>query len=395
MMTGQNIVCFAKDWSEDPTSNNHVMRLLAERNKVLWLNSITTRTPTFTSGSDVRKIGRKLKAFMRGADEVSPGLSVFTPVVLPFPHSAWAARLNQVILKASVGMLRVQRRMSPFQLWSFLPSAVRYVGKFGEELLVYYVTDEFSQFKHLDGQKMAAMDREMCERADIVFATAHTLVERKKQFNPETHLASHGVDHAHFASTLAESTLPAPEMTALPKGPVIGFVGLIESWIDVSLLDVIAERRPSWQIVLIGKSNVDLSSLKRHNNIYLLGRKPYAELPRYLKAFTVGVIPFVLNELTLNVNPIKLREYLSAGLPVVSSDIPEVRSYADDRDCFVAANHDQFLSALDQAVNSDTPEARHLRSQAMRRESWEQKVAELGDHVMRARMKKGLAPAAP
>jgi len=246
-------------------------------------------------------------------------------------------------------------------IWSFLPSAVRYVGKFGEELLVYYVTDEFSQFKHLDGQKMAAMDREMCERADLVFATAHTLVERKKQFNPETHLASHGVDHAHFASTLAESTSLAPEMAALPPGPVIGFVGLIESWIDLALIEAIAERRPHWQIVLIGKSNVDLSSLKRHDNIHLLGRKPYAELPRYLKAFTVGVIPFVLNELTLNVNPIKLREYLSAGLPVVSSDIPEVRSYADDRDCFVAASHDRGATfAPSVRVNDDTGCATHF-----------------------------------
>ena len=387
-MRDENIVCFAKDWSEDPTSNNHVMRLLAAHNRVLWLNSISTRTPTFTSGSDLRKIGRKLKAFSRGAEEVSPGLSVFTPIVLPFPHSALAGRMNQVVLQASVAVLRAQRRMKPFQLWSFLPSAVRYVGKLGEELLVYYITDEFSQFKHLDGQKMAAMERELCERADIVFATARTLVERKKKFNPETHLASHGVDHALFASSLSESTPLAPEMAALPPGPVIGFVGLIEAWVDLALIDAIAARRPSWQIVLIGKSNVDLSPLARHANVHVLGRRPYADLPRYCKAFTVGVIPFVINELTLNVNPIKLREYLSAGLSVVSSDIPEVRSYANRRDCFVAETHEGFIAALDQAVEIDGPEIRRRRSDEMRGESWEHRVAELGDHIMRVKARK-------
>ena len=114
---------------------------------------------------------------------------------------------------------------------------------------------------------------------------------------------------------------------------------------------------------MIGKTTVDLSALGRYKNIHILGRKPYADLPRYCKGFTVGIIPFVINELTLNVNPIKLREYLSAGLAVVSSDIPEVRSYANGRDCFVADGHDQFIAALDQAVEMDTPETRRRRSE--------------------------------
>src|SRR5687767_14879188 len=98
-VSAENIICFAKDWSEDPTSNNHVMRLLAKQHKVLWLNSISMRAPSLTSGRDVRKIGKKLASFTRGAQRVSDNLWVYTPIVLPFPHSPLAVRVNRWILK--------------------------------------------------------------------------------------------------------------------------------------------------------------------------------------------------------------------------------------------------------------------------------------------------------
>ena len=104
MLTGANIICFAKDWSEDPTSNNHVMRLLGRDNEVLWLNSIATRAPKLSSGSDMAKIRRKLQSFAAGPKRVSDGLSVFTPLVLPFPHSAAAVMLNRQILRATTAL---------------------------------------------------------------------------------------------------------------------------------------------------------------------------------------------------------------------------------------------------------------------------------------------------
>src|SRR5690349_20488031 len=116
-MMGRNVVCFAKDWDENPTSNNHVMRLLARNNRVLWLNSITTRTPNLRDGRDVAKIFRKLRSFFRGAAHVADGLWVYTPVVLPFPHSRLATRINTWILRAALAVMR--RRLGlrgPFQL---------------------------------------------------------------------------------------------------------------------------------------------------------------------------------------------------------------------------------------------------------------------------------------
>src|SRR4051812_3540967 len=282
MMTGANIICFAKDWSEDPTSNNHVMKLLARDNQVLWLNSIATRTPKLSSSSDMGKIRRKLQSFVEGPRQVEQGLSVFTPLVLPFPHSPPAIAVNRQILRATTSLLRRRLHMNDFQLWSFLPTAVEYFGKLGESFRVYYCTDEWSQFSYVDGARVTAMEKELCQRCDIVFTTSRTLLEKKKPWNPETHLASHGVDWAHFARALAPETVVPAEIAGLNR-PVLGFYGLVQDWIDIDLVGWIAEQRPDWTIVMIGKVAVDHSRWKDTPNIKWLGRKEYAELPAYSK----------------------------------------------------------------------------------------------------------------
>jgi len=392
MLQGENIVCFAKDWSEDPTSNNHVMKLLARDNRVLWMNSIATRAPSLTSRRDLGKIVTKLKSFVKGPITVEDQMDIYTPIVLPFPHSRLAGRINEQILKQSLRLLRNNRDMDEFQLWSFIPSAAKYIGKLGESLVVYYCTDEWSHFSSVDKDKTMALERELCQRADIVFTTASTLLERKRIYNPETHLALHGVDQAHFARALDPETELAPELRELPR-PIVGFVGLIQDWVDIELIRHMAQRHRDWTLVLVGKSLVDLSSIERLPNVRLLGRKPYDSLPSYLKGFDVGIIPFVLNELTRNVNPIKLREYLSAGLPVVSTDIPEVARYVRGAGtlanaCTVATTHEEFDAAVEYALANDSPAARRARSEAMLEETWERKVAVLGEHIKRVRAKR-------
>lgn len=393
MMQDQNIVCFAKDWFEDPTSNNHVMRILARTNQVLWLNSIATRRPDFTSGGDLGKIVKKLRSFARGPERVDAGLDIYTPIVLPFPHSRVANKVNQHIMRASIGALRRTRGMESFQLWTFLPTAAPYAGKLGESFLVYYCIDEWSRFSALDRDRIVAMERELCRRADVVFTTSRPLLESKRAYNPETHLALHGVDHAHFARALAPDTMVAEDIARLPR-PVLGFIGLIEDWVDLELIAYLAARRPDWSFALIGKSKVDTSRLASHPNVHLLGHKPYASLPAYCKAFDVSLIPFVVNELTRHVNPIKLREYLSAGLACVSTDIPAVRDHAEPASealrgaCCVASTRHEFHDAVERALRADSPAARQRRSDAMKTETWDDKVRQVGDIVLRVAERK-------
>src|SRR3977135_221725 len=118
-------------------------------------------------------------------------------------------------------------------------------------------------------------------------------------------------------------TPPPAEVKGAP-GPIIGFWGLIADWVDLQLIRHVADAFSGGKVVLPGNSSTDMKPLHGARNIRVLGRKPYAELPRYAKAFDVALMPFKVNELTLAANPLKVREYLAAGLPVVSTAIPEV-----------------------------------------------------------------------
>ena len=323
-----DIVCFAKDWDDDPTSNTHVMRLLARRHRVLWLNSIGMRTPRLASGRDLGRLARKLRSALGGARQAAPGLWVASPIVLPLPHSRIASALNRVLLRVTVAALRRRLGMRRFQLWTFLPNAVDYVGRLGESLVVYYCVDDWLHAAGFDGPRLRAMEQTLCQRADLVFATAHGLVATLRAWNPETHLAPHGVDHAHFARALDPATAMAPEVARLPR-PVLGVIGLIDERVDLELVAALARARPAWSIAIVGRTAVETGALARQPNVHFLGRQPYARLPEFCRGFAAGLIPFRVNDYTRHVNPIKLREYLSAGLPVVATALPEVARYAE------------------------------------------------------------------
>jgi glycosyltransferase involved in cell wall biosynthesis len=368
------IVAFAKDWHEDPTSNHHVLRELARTRRVLWLNSLATRTPKLSSGRDLGKIRRKLAEFARGPVNVENDLWVMTPLVLPLPGSAVARAINRQILRATIRAIRLRLGIKQFELWTFLPNTADYIGTLGEQLAVYYCVDEWSLFSYLDRAQTVAAERRVLERVDAVFAINHALADAKRAVNRATYVSPHGVDHALFARALAPALAVPPDLEALPH-PRIGFYGTLRDWVDFELIAYIARSRPSWSIVLIGQALGDLSALGGLTNVHLLGQKRHDELPAYCKGFDVGMIPYRIEERMTFVNPLKLREYLSAGVPVVSTPVPEVVRYAHM--CQIAATPSDFVAAIETALADNTPAARRARSDAMTQETWSARVAEV------------------
>jgi glycosyltransferase involved in cell wall biosynthesis len=366
------IVAFAKDWHEDPTSNHHVLRELARTRRVLWLNSIGTRKPELGSARDLGKIRRKLGEFARGAVRVENDLWIATPLALPFPHSSAARALNRQVLRGTIRALRMQLGIREFELWTFLPNVADYVGSLGEQLAVYYCVDEWSLFSYLDRDQTASAERELLGKVDAVFAINHALAEAKRKVNPRTFVSPHGVDHAAFARALDPPTSVPEDLAALPA-PRLGFYGTIRDWVDLDLIASIAKARPQWSIALIGQQLGDVSAIAGLPNVHLLGQKRHDELPAYCKGMSVGLIPYRIDERMTYVNPLKLREYLSAGVPVVSTPVPEVARYPELAQ--VAASAPDFIAAIERALAEDSPERRRARSAAMTNETWSARVA--------------------
>ncbi len=131
--------------------------------------------------------------------------------------------------------------------------------------------------------------------------------------------------------------------------PVIGYFGAIAEWFDIDLVAHCAKTLPECDFVLIGSTaGADVSAFRDLPNVRLTGEVAYENLPAYLHAFDVCLIPFKTNELTLCTNPVKVYEYLAAGKPVVATDLPEVRLMADV--VHVADNSDAFVAGIRKAL---------------------------------------------
>jgi glycosyltransferase involved in cell wall biosynthesis len=377
VIEGFSIVCFAHDWGGDPTSKTHIMRLLARRNRVLWVNSIAMRRPS-ASRSDARRLVDKLRRSFAGCIEPERNLFVVNPLVLPFPGSPIAQRANADLLVRFVRRTLARLGADAPLLWTFLPTVNRLVGRLGERMVIYHCVDKYAEFSGVPREAILEMERDLVTRADLVFTSAKQLFEECRLFNPHTHFVTHGVDVAHFERSL-ESTTPVPTDVATLPRPIVGFFGLLADWVDLPLIRSLALDRPQWSFVLIGKVAMDLDPLKGLPNVHCLGQKPYADLPGYCRGFDVALIPFRRNELTQRVNPLKLREYLAAGLPVVATPLPEVARY--DGLVHLADDRDTFLAGIEAALAQRRPELDRARVDAMRTESWEARVTQMSELV--------------
>ena len=375
MIRNESIICFAHDWNGDPTSKTHIMRILSEKNRILWVDSIGMRRPT-VSGRDARRLARKLRQITRGLVTVNPNLHVASPLVLPLPGVPGVDRLNATLLSASLRYFARRAGLTRPIVWTFLPTTVGLLGRLGESRVIYHCVDEYSAFAGVPREALRRMEAELVRRADLVLASSETLAEARRRVNPRTFFVSHGVDVAHFSRAL-DPALPRPADVAGLAGPVIGFFGLLAEWIDLELLAAIARRRPHWTLLLLGKATVDTGALRALPNVRLLGQKPYAALPAYCRAFDVGLIPFRIDELTVRANPLKLREYLAAGLPVVSTDLPEVRKYAGL--VRLAGGPEGFIEAIEAALADRNEPADRARVAAMQSESWEARVEQISE----------------
>ncbi|MFL5342132.1 MAG: glycosyltransferase [Gemmataceae bacterium] len=385
LLFGRDVICFSHDWTGDPLSKTHLMRILSRHNRVLWVNSIGYRTPGVNK-ADIGRAWRKLKAARQSLREVEPNIFVLNPIAIPAYGLRFVRAINRLWLKWQVKKAMRTLGFRDAINWVFNPAAAVLAGALGEKLLIYQCVDEYTAFTGVQSGAIAQLEEQLLRRADAVIVSADRLLQSKKRINPATVLVRHGVDFTHFRSALDPATKVPEEVANLPR-PVIGFFGLIADWVDVELMAKVAQHFSTGSLVVLGKATTDISMLQELPNVHVLGRKPYQELPAYCKAFDVAINPFRINELTLNANPLKVREYLAAGLPVVSTDIPEVAVLGQ---CRIGSDHDHFIREVGAALQRPGPQAEI--SEGVRAESWEARVHEIEHHLAGALAARATGP---
>lgn len=380
LLRGRDIICFSHDWTGDPLSKTHLMRVLSRDNRILWINAIANRMPT-TSSKDISRIFKKLKGFTEPIREVESNIFVLNPLAIPAYGTEGVRKFNEKFLASQVK--KAMRKLGfkdPLNM-IFNPAAGLLAGKLGEKELIYYCVDEYTAFTGASNG-LKEIEENLFRKSDLVIVSAEKLLDNKKHFNQNTFIIRHGVDFSHFRKALDSETKIPDEIKDLPK-PIIGFHGLLADWVDFELIKKTAEHFAEGSVVLIGKIAVDAEQkvkiLDNVKNVHFLGRKPYTELPNYCKGFDVALNPFAINELTLAANPLKVREYLAAGLPVISTDIPEVRILDH---CLIGENHEDFIRQIEAALK-ESPQPKTI-SDSVKNESWESRVDELREIIARS-----------
>jgi glycosyltransferase involved in cell wall biosynthesis len=209
----------------------------------------------------------------------------------------------------------------------------------------------------------------LMKNADLVITSSNLLEERARLVNPNTIQVKNGTEFEHFTDPVRNG-----QLDHLSDRPIIGYYGAVSDWFDMIIIAHCATLRPDWNFVLIGATfGADLQPVAGLENVYLLGEKPYKDLPGYLAYFDVCTIPFKLIPLTMATNPVKFYEYLSAGKPVVSIDLPELHAYRED--CYLAHDADAFSALLEQAYNERDDEIKIERRLKLASEnSWDARV---------------------
>ena len=372
----RDIVCIATRRLDNPMPTNvqHLMLRLAERRRVLYVEPPVDPVFLVRRGRDPRG---------ETAVQTSNQMHVLSPIVLPWAHRSKAiAALNHRLL---VAQIRRRRRRLAFErplLWLFSPRQAGMIGRLSEAAVCYHITDDYRAMPGAATaaarSRLVADEQTVLQAARHVFITSRRLAEDRGLSGERFHVIPNVADVDHFGAALRPETRVAEEMAAI-GGPIAGFVGAVDDYkIDFELLAAAARRTPEISWVLIGPVGwADPTTVPpqlRLPNVHLIGPRPYRSLPAYVKAFSVALIPYRINEYTRYCSPLKLYEYLAAGVGVVATDLPALREAGDL--VTIASDPESFAVAVRTRLEDDDG-LRRARIDLAARNSWSRRIEEI------------------
>jgi glycosyltransferase involved in cell wall biosynthesis len=376
------VVCFAGvDWwyHNRGHSECQVMRRLARTRKVLWINSIGMRMPRpGATELPLHRYLRKARSTLKGLRRDPSGMWVYSPLFVP-RYTEGALAWNGRLLAAQVRLLRRWIGIERPSVWVTVPTAAPALARGVWQRVVFNRSDDFAAFPEVTSPVIARLERELLERADRVLYVNRVLYERERRGLRHAELIDHGVDFDHFAGARPLAAEPPkeapPELGALPR-PIVGFYGALDDYtVDLDLMIRTARAVPGGTLLVIGPRQMEIGRLLAEPNVVYLGPIPYEALPAYAAQFDVGIMPWLRNEWIEACNPIKLKEYLALGFPVVTTRFPMLAPYED----VVLAADDAagFVAQLGRALAARDVAGAEARRARVRDSSW----AALSDQV--------------
>ena len=362
-------------WAGLWRNRQQLMSVFARDNTVLFIEP-----PTFS----FRLAGQSLLRRQVGL----PNLYVFR--FPPYPPLSGRFPLERIF--------RIARRHSLIQalkkldmqnpiLWLSRPYMVERLAEIPRaRLLVYHVVDEYAGYAGLAReqiQRLREQEKRIFSLADIVVVTSKKLYETKSPFHPRTYLVPNAANYEAYSEALRDPRLPEA-LAAIPP-PRLGYSGLIGDKLDLEMLLCLAKAHPQWSLVFLGEARFVRPSelwprLLSLPNVHYLGQVEISKVPHYVKGFQAGLIPYRQNLQAENISPLKLYDYLAAGIPVASIDIPAAREFKGH--LHIAENPLRFPEIVEAALGDTSPERILARRDIAAQNTWEARGEQISSIIL-------------
>ena len=382
------LICFGgSDWWYHNRGHYDMQmcRQFARHVPVLYVNSIGVRTPSFSEGAMFfRRVGRKVKSWGRGFVRIDSRFGVVSPFSVP---GTWGRKVTSCVLPALVRRSAKRMGIAKPLVWIECPTAAEVVEALNPVAVIYQRTDRYEEFPGADPKVITKYDQHLKARADMTLFCSSFLFEEESEDCQSAHFVDHGVDFERFRDAGSELEAAPDDIREIPR-PRVGFVGSIDSHtFDARLFVRVVRRLPDVNFVLVGSCSLS-QRLYDEPNVYLLGQKPYDSVAAYMAACDVLIMPWNRNEWIKACNPVKLKEYLAVGRPVVSTPFEELRRYREH--IRVAAGADAFAAEVRGAL--EDPGESTARQERVRGETWSAKAQTVLDELVRIGITVGHAP---
>jgi len=377
-MNREHLLVFADDWGRHPSSCQHLVGHLLSRHQVTWVNTIGTRTPRFDLATVRRGVGKMRQWLKRpsATDEkatLQSELNVVDPRMWPWFSRKIDRWLNRKLL---LRRLRLEIEAIPELpvAVTTLPIVADLMGQLPVRRWIYYCVDDFSQWPGLDCKTMARMERLVVERADAIIAVSENLQERLGRMGRDSLLLTHGVDIEFWKANGQTASL----LDGLPR-PLVVFWGVIDQRMDVEFIRRLSTALTEGTIVLVGPEQDADPALRRLPRVVLAGPAEFALLPRIAREASVLVMPYADLPVTRAMQPLKLKEYLATGKPVVVRDLPATDEWSNSLDRAQDAN--SFARMVIERLKTGLPESQQRDRERLAFESWHTKALEFEQMV--------------
>jgi hypothetical protein len=362
------IVCAPlTEWNGLPHNSKHLMAEAALRGyRVLWVDPIGIRRPTLQR-KDLAKLVRRLRHVLRPFTHVADRTWRLAPVAIPLQSSAlvssWNTRILAWQIRAAMSRLGTRRVL----LWSYSPQLLQLRSAIQFDLAIYHRTDDYTSLPGMNPAVIEAAETNAVALADLCLAPARRYLSDALAGARRAAWVPNAIDPALFSVTDHDRD-PA---LGVPR-PRILMIGTFDEWVDVALLDDVAQSRPEWNLILAGERRVELEPLVSRPNVHFLGRLPYEDVPALIAHCDIGLVPFKLGPVASDATPGKVYQYLAGGLPVLCTPFLDGGAFGGHIAIVPGGSSGSpaFVTAISDLLEADTPTLRQRRREFALEQTW-------------------------